>query len=190
VSFFDGDLALGTVDYGDTLPVTLVAGVHSLRAEYSGYLTFEASVSGNTAYTTTEYAAPDVEPPRVTFTYPAADETSVPVFAEINVAFDEVATGVTLVLRHADTRDLIETVAQDFGNEWEFLPVASLTGDTEYEATISGATDAASNEMVDPYVWTFHTGATTFQATGARDLIFTPSGVTVATGEITTPRSV
>jgi hypothetical protein len=117
-------------------------------------------------------AALDIIEPTVTITNPADLDIDVPINSAVNATFSEAMDPLTISTATFTVQEsgpplgsiLDGTVAYDLlTNIATFTPLASLTSDTEYTATITtGAEDLAGNPLVAgavPNPWTFTTSS-------------------------------
>nr|WP_253942430.1 DUF4082 domain-containing protein [Nocardioides sp. zg-1230] len=128
---------------------------------------------------------PDTTKPTVTGRSPDAGAAGVPVGSDVTATFSEPvqAGSVALELRGPGGSLVAGTTSYDAATRTSRLdPTAALTASTTYTATVSGARDAAGNQ-VDPVSWTFTTEAvdTTKPTVTARTPATGATGVATAT---------
>jgi hypothetical protein len=121
----------------------------------------------NFVWTFTTSAAADTTAPTIVFTTPANAAIDVPVNQTVSATFSKAMdplalTAVTFKVTAPGTVLVAGTVAYDPTNLIaSFAPLAALTTNTSYIATVTGATDLAGNELgvgMVPNPWTFTTG--------------------------------
>ncbi len=124
-------------------------------------------------------AAPDLVPPMVSLTTPAALAAAVPVNSAVNVTFNEAMdpsslSTATFTLRPSGTppgAPLPGAMVYDAGTHIAtFTPSADLAAGTTYTAQVIGAKDLAGNTLVAGPVanpWNFTTGTASVQASVA-----------------------
>lgn len=122
------------------------------------------ALGANFTWRFTTAAAPDTTPPTVSSTSPANGATGVAPNAAVSATFSEAMTNSTLTtstVKLAVTGGAAVAGAVSVnGNTVTFTPLASLTGSTQYTATITtGAQDAAGNALAAIRTWSFTTGA-------------------------------
>jgi hypothetical protein len=149
------------------------ATITNAAKDLSGNALVAGAVPNPWSFTTG--AAPDTTPPTITLTSPASAATNVLLNATVNATFSKPmnpATIVTLTAPGTFTLAVAGTggaavagnVTYDSVNQIAtFTPAASLTGGTEYTATITNAAqDLAGNALAGaaiPNPWSFTTGA-------------------------------
>lgn len=122
----------------------------------------------------------DTTAPTVTDRQPADGTTAVPVSAAPSATFSEAVQPATIALSVTPNGGsaVAATTAYDAGSRTATVtPSASLATSTTYTVSLSGAKDAAGNQMT-PVSWTFTTAAT---ATGACPCTIWPNTTTPAT---------
>ncbi|WP_203958896.1 Ig-like domain-containing protein, partial [Sphaerisporangium siamense] len=138
-------------------PETVTVAEAAVRQSDSGQ-TFE--VESDTLPDTTISpigSDPESAPPTVAGTDPASGETEIAVTTPVRVTFSKPVTGARIELK-----DPAGTVVQGAlttnpaGDVWRFTPQGTLAGETTYQASVTGATDADGIEAA-PYSWSFTT---------------------------------
>ncbi|WP_457964493.1 DUF4082 domain-containing protein [Arthrobacter sp. D1-29] len=129
---------------------------------------------GNSAFPTDSYnntnywvdvvfsATATTTAPSVTTVAPAAGATGVAVDVKPTAAFNQpvTASSVVFTLKDPANADVAGSTSYDAGaNTATFTPSASLSHNTTYTATVSGATNATGQTMGGPYAWAFSTTA-------------------------------
>lgn len=108
--------------------------------------------------------APDTETPTVSSTYPGDTSTGAGTNGAILATFSEAMNAATLTpasitLRDNANNSIAGTIAYS-GAAVTFTPIAALTFDTLYTASIDGTVkDLAGNSLASKYSWTFTTGS-------------------------------
>jgi hypothetical protein len=126
----------------------------------------------------------DVTPPTVTATAPAAGATGVSVGSQVVATFSEPVQPATVSFVVTGPSGAVNgTVTFDSANQTAtFSPAAALATQSTYTATVSGAKDAAGNQM-SPVSWSFTTQAAAVQTTVTNFAAGTFDGTSVnATG--------
>ena len=100
--------------------------------------------------------------PRVSSVAPVNSSTGVDVNVKPSATFDQAVTAssVAFSLRDSGSSAVAGSAAFDAGtNTVTFTPSASLSYNTTYTATVSGATNPSGQGMAGPHIWTFATTA-------------------------------
>ncbi len=151
------------------------------------------------SWTFTTGVVADKSPPVVSSATPANGATDVPINAKIAVTFSKAmdpvtVTATTFTLKQVDVA-LDGTVTYgDAGTTATFVPSAELPSNATLTVTIAtGARDLAGNALVNPYTWTFTTGATAAKGpaivllgTAGNFAILAKSGVSTVPGSTIT----
>jgi hypothetical protein len=122
------------------------------------------AMAANYTWTFTTDVAADTTPPTVSSTSPVNDATSVTLNSAVSATFTEAMnnatiTTATFTLRPTAGGSAVVGTVNVTGNTATFTPTATLTGSTQYTATIAASvTDAADNALGSPYSWQFTTG--------------------------------
>ncbi len=116
-------------------------------------------------WTFTTAAPPDLTPPTIIATTPAAGATGVALASPVTVTFSEPMTNATLttasvtLVTTAGSVVVPGTVSVS-GNTATYTPTANLAGTTQYTATVTtAAKDAAGNSLAANVSWSFTTTA-------------------------------
>lgn len=158
----------GTVTYSGTTATFNPNSALAPSVKYTATITTGAkdlagnALNANYSWVFTTDLAPDIEPPAVASTDPAANAVNVAINKKISATFNEVmdAASVTapgaFTLRNGTT-ELSGTVTYT-GKTVTFSPAVSLLFNTTYTATIAkGVKDVAGNALVSDYTWQFTT---------------------------------
>jgi DNA/RNA endonuclease YhcR with UshA esterase domain len=112
-----------------------------------------------------DIAVPDVTPPTVTSTVPAANATGVSPYQPLSATFSEnllpsTVNGSTFTLADANGSVTGNVSYASSTRTAHFAPISALAPLTVYTATLTtGLEDEAGNPLAADYVWTFTTGA-------------------------------
>jgi predicted small lipoprotein YifL len=103
-------------------------------------------------------AAPDITPPVITATSPAAGAGNVAINITPNVTFSEPVDQQTISFLLSSGGTAIPCTMTYSGTTAIFTPLTALAYSTQYTATVSaGVKDLAGNAMPNDYVWSFRT---------------------------------
>ncbi len=108
-------------------------------------------------------SGPDTTPPVLTARSPASGATGVPTGTRVTATFSEPvqAASVAMSLQASGGAAVAGSTTYDSASQTAtFTPGAALQNSTAYTATVSGAQDAAGNQM-SPVTWSFTTAAAT-----------------------------
>ncbi|WP_066285868.1 N,N-dimethylformamidase beta subunit family domain-containing protein [Arthrobacter sp. B6] len=134
--------------------------------------TYTATVSGATNATGQSMAAPHtwsfttapVPPaPTVASTTPTNGATAVATTTSPTATFSQPVTAASVIftLKGQNSTTVPGTTSYNSAtNTSTFTPNAALSQNTQYTATVSGATNATGQAMAAPYTWTFTTAST------------------------------
>jgi len=166
----DGVAVAGTVGYiGTTATFTPAANLVSNTVYTSTITTGAKDLAGNAlaaeyiwSYTTG--AVPDITAPAVTSVSPLNNAGNVATSSILTVIFSEEMDPLTLnteVFTLKQGAAIVSGTITRIGNTATFTPASSLTGGSQYTATITtGAKDLADNALAANYIWNFTTATT------------------------------
>jgi hypothetical protein len=172
-------VANGNVQVAGTVGYAGVIATFNPNSELAPNTTYTATVSmettdlaGNTpaedyVWTFTTGDTLDTGIPEVESTTPIDNAIGVPLNAVVRAVFTEAMNPLTIstaTFTLDDGTTPINGSVNYVGDEATFTPNTNLVADTEYTAMIlMEASDLAGNTLLEDYLWTFTTGATTAQ---------------------------
>ena len=166
-----GGAVAGTVSVAGSVATLTPAASLAGSTQYTATLTTAVrDVAGNALAATyswafTTAAAPDLTPPTVIATTPAAGATGVALASPVTVTFSEPMTNATLTTASVTLVTTAGAVVVPgtvtvAGNTATYTPTANLAGTTQYTATVTtAARDAAGNALAANVSWSFTTTA-------------------------------
>jgi hypothetical protein len=163
----------------------------------SRYLQYQASLTTSDSTQTPQLLdvsinntlAADTVPPHIVSESPAAGATGASLTGPITITFSELMnpatfTGATFKLQAVGGSAVTATVSYA-GSTATLQPTASLTADTQYQATIGGSvTDTSGNALGTPFTWTFTTASPSFTDTSVADFTAGTTGANTYISQI------